>query len=96
MFVNDRYTISYGTGREALFTIVDEEFPGDNHIGRVNKITILVREYDPQGNVSSAALQGAVIGMGNRIVGVRTETPELRGKVLSQDNMESCTVILYE
>jgi hypothetical protein len=96
MFVNGKYSVSYGTNREALFTIVDEEFPGDGHLGRINRITVLVREFDGQGNAAGASLQGSIIGMGNGIVGVKTDVPELRGQVLSKDNMEACTVILYE
>jgi hypothetical protein len=34
-FVNNKFTFSYGN-REALFTIVDEEFAGHNRLGRIN------------------------------------------------------------
>jgi hypothetical protein len=96
MFDNGKYSVTYGTNKEALFTIVDEEYKGSNHLGRINKLTILVREYNADGSVGKATLQSSVIGMGNAIVGVKTALPELRGKILNHDNMAQCTVILYE
>jgi hypothetical protein len=95
MFVNDRYSVSYGS-REALFTIIDEEFAGLNNLARINRITILVREFDSSGAEKGAVLCAAVIGLGDGVVGVKSDVPELRGKTLTQDNMSKCVVILYE
>ena len=95
-FVNGKYSVKFAGNREALFTIVDEEFPGNNTMGRVNKIVILVRELDEAGNALAGALQTSIIGLGNQVVGVMSALPELRGKTLSRDNMARCTIILYE
>jgi hypothetical protein len=95
MFVNNRYTVSYGS-REALFTIVDEEFSGNNRLGRINRITVLVREFDTSGKGTGAVLCSAVIGIGDGIVGVQSEDSTLRGKLLTHENMEQCVVTLYE
>jgi hypothetical protein len=95
MFVNDRYSVQYGS-REALFTIIDEEFAGLNNLARVNRITVLVREFDSSGTEKGAVLCTTVIGLGDGIVGVKSEIPALRGKLLTQDNMEQCVVELYE
>lgn len=96
LFTNNRYSVRYGEGKEALFTIVDEEFPGLNTLGRVNRITILVRTVASDGTASDASLRTSVIGIGDGVVGVQSSVPSLRGKVLSRDNMSDTTVILYE
>jgi len=95
MFVNNKYMVSYGN-KEALFTIVDEEFAGNNNLGRINRITILVRILDKTGKEVGARLCTTVIGLGDGCVGIYSEAPELRGKVMNKDNMEKCVVILYE
>jgi hypothetical protein len=95
MFVNNRYTITYGN-REALFTIIDEEFFGNNRLGRINRVTVLVRRFDTAGAETDAALCTTVIGIGDGVVGVRSDNPALRGKLLTKDNMDRCVVELYE
>jgi hypothetical protein len=95
MFVNNRFTIAYGN-REALFTIVDEEFAGNNHLGRINRITVLVREFDTAGKESGARLCATVIGLGDGLAGVWSDNPALKGKLLTHENMEQCAVELYE
>jgi len=90
-FVNDKLLVRYGSNKEALFTIVNETFPGNNNLGRVNRITCLVRD-----NAGDASLCTTIVGMGDGIVGVRSSLPELRGKPMTQDNMENCVVELYE
>jgi hypothetical protein len=95
MFVNNRYTVVYGN-REALFTIIDEEFFGNNHLGRINRITVLVREFDTTGKEAGAVLGTTVIGLADGIVGVRSDVPALKGRLLTHENMEQCVVELYE
>jgi hypothetical protein len=95
MFVNDKYSVQYGN-REAMFTIIDEEFSGLNNLARVNRITVLVREFDNNGVEKGAVLCTTVIGLGDGIVGVKSDVPALRGKLLTQDNMEQCVVELHE
>jgi hypothetical protein len=95
MFVNNRYTVVYGN-REALFTIIDEEFFGNNHLGRINRITVLVRTFTTAGKESDAVLGTTVIGLADDIVGVKSDNPALKGKLLTHENMEQCVVELYE
>jgi hypothetical protein len=95
MFVNDKYLVQYGN-REALFTIIDEEFAGLNNLGRINRVTVLVRIFNTRKKEVSVTLCTAVIGLGDGIVGVKTDVPALHGKLLTQDNMEQCVVELYE
>jgi hypothetical protein len=95
MFVNNKYSIRYGN-REALFTIIDEEYAGLNNLARVNRITVLVRIFSAEGKEVSAILCTTVIGLGDGVVGVKTEVPALRGKLLTKNNMEQCVMELYE
>jgi hypothetical protein len=95
MFDNNTCTIRYGN-REALFTIIDEEFFGNNQFGRINRITVLVREFNEAEKETGAILCTSVIGLGDGIVGVKSDNPELRGKLMTHENMEECVVELYE
>jgi hypothetical protein len=95
-FVNNKLLVSYGGNMEALFTIVDEEFAGNNRLGRINVVTCLVRKVNADGLDGDASLCTSVIGLGDGIVGVRSDDSSLRGKLLTQDNMENCVVELYE
>jgi len=94
-FVNNEYSVVYGN-RKAVFTIIDEEFAGLNRLGRINRINVLVYEYDDDGNVSASSLCTSIIGIGDGIVGVKTDVPELRGKLMTHENMTQCVVELYE
>jgi hypothetical protein len=96
LFINNEYSLRYGEDKEALFIIVDEEFPGNERLGRIDHIIILTRTYDVQGNVSAAALRFGVIGIGDGVVGVTSSDAALIGKTLKKSNMAMCTVILYE
>jgi hypothetical protein len=95
MFINNSYTVRYGD-RAAEFTIIDEEFAGNNQLGRINRINCLVRTFDEAGSIIDEVLGTTVIGVGNNIVGVRSDYPELRGKLMTHENMDKCVVILYE
>jgi hypothetical protein len=92
LFENNAFSVRYGGNMEASFAIVDEEFAGLNTLGRVNQIVIVVKDLATQ----ERRLCSAVIGIGDGIVGVRTDEPSLRGKLLNKDNMASCVVELYE
>jgi hypothetical protein len=95
LFTDATYAISYGN-RQAVFTIIDEELPGNNRLGRINRINCTVREYDAAGVEIGAKIGMPVIGMGDMVVGVRSDNPALRGKLLNRENMDQCVVVLYE
>lgn len=95
-FVNNKFYVEYGTRQQAMFTIIDEAFKGTNDLGVINKVTCMVRQLDTSGNVISSSLSGLIIGIGDGKVGVQSDDPTLRGKVLTHNNMEQCTVTLYE
>jgi hypothetical protein len=96
LFENDKYSITYGNNRVALFTIIDEEFKGRNNLGRVNRITILTADSDNRDALTNATLRASVIGFGDQFVSIRSDDPSLRGKPLTHENMDRCIVELYE
>jgi hypothetical protein len=96
MFNGDALTVTYGSGKEVLFTIVDEELAGSNHIGRINRVTALAYTRNQDGTMKDGLICTTIIGLGDGVIGVRSDLPELRGKTLNKDNMEYCTVELYE
>jgi hypothetical protein len=95
LFTDDEYTINYGN-RTATFIIIDEELAGNHRLGRINRINCVVREFNAEGVETGARIGMPVIGLGDMIVGVRSDEPSLRGKALTRENMGSCVVILYE
>jgi hypothetical protein len=96
MFVNNKYYTAFGTNKSALFTIIDEAFQGNNRLGRINRMSCLVTTYDNARNPVESTLSLLVIGIGDGVVGVTTDVPELLGKALTHETMERCVVELSE
>jgi hypothetical protein len=96
MFVNNKLLVSYGTRQQAEFTIIDEEFMGANNLGRVNRVTCLIRKFDAANEVISTSIATTVIGIGDGKVGVTSDNADLRGKMMTHQNMAECVVELYE
>jgi len=94
LFENDEYTVQYGS-REIKFIIIDEEFLGNNRLGRINRIVILANI--PGSGDTEMMLCTGIIGLGTAgVVGIHSEYPELRGKPLTHENMDRCVIELYE
>ena len=95
LFTNNKLSVSYGN-KEALFIIVDEEFLGNNRLGKINRIVILVQTLSAAGQVVDERLCPTIIGMGDGIVGIRSDNAALRGRPINKDNMGECVVEFYE
>ncbi len=97
-FENGHFEYRYGD-KIAVFEIINEDFSARSEIGIINKILITVYNQDDSGTVLKAKnvqLQSSVIGLGNNVVGVRSDNAALRGKILSKDNIDQCVILLYE
>jgi hypothetical protein len=92
MFTHNICVVPYGDGMEATFTIIDEEFAGANTLARINCVTILIKNASSQ----EVLVGSAVIGLGDGVVGVKSDEANLRGKLMTKDNMAQCVVELYE
>jgi hypothetical protein len=96
-FVNDMYVLPFSGDKIATFVIVDEEFDdlqGERQV--FNRINIQVKRYAEDGTAISGDYGSSVIGIGNFVSGIFSDDLSLRGKLMTKDNMEVCTVRLYE
>lgn len=95
-FVDGRFSLAFGINKRATFIVVDESFLGNNNLGVINRINIFVESFDTEGEKLSGSFSTSVIGLGDGVAGVLSEDTTLLGKILSYDNIESCTIRLYE
>lgn len=96
MFTGNKLVIYYGNNKRATLTILNEQFPGMNMVGIINKITVFVEQLNTQGTVLSSKIYSPIIGIGNTDVQVTTTDSTQRGKQLTQDNMTTTVVNLVE
>lgn len=95
MFTNNEYSVSYGN-KKATFTIVDIDLSNAQYTTLVYNITCVIRIYDDAGALSDEVLGTMIAGMADDYVGVTANVDSVKGKILTKDNMSSCTVELYE
>jgi hypothetical protein len=95
-FVDGRFVQTFGTNKRATFIVVQESFYGNNKLGVVDRVNIFIESLDGSGEKVGGSFSTSVIGLGDNIAGIMTEVTELLGKMLSWDNIEQCTVRLYE
>jgi hypothetical protein len=48
------------------------------------------------GQETNAQFCTTVIGLGDGVVGIRSDDPALRSKLLNKDNMGECVILLFE
>ena len=95
-FVDGRYSVSYGTNKKATFIVVQESFYGNNDLGVVDRVNLFIETFNTDGSKAGGNFSTSVIGIGDAIAGVLTESEDLLGSLLTWDNMEQCVVRLYE
>ena len=92
-FVNDMFTTILPAGTYLVLNKVDESIltEGATEDMLIKAINIEIR--DTTGNVITCP---SVIGIGNELMQITTEHKEYEGEVLTPDNMEFCTIEIYE
>jgi hypothetical protein len=95
-FVDGRFSQSFSTNKVATFIVVKESFHGNNTLGVVDRINIFIESFDVTGAKIGGSFSSSVIGIGDALAGVLTTDTTLLGKLFSWDNLEQCTVRLYE
>jgi hypothetical protein len=95
-FVDGRYSLEYSTNKRATFIVVQESFYGNNTLGAVDRINIMIETFDTEGNKTGGNFSTSVIGVGDTLAGILTEEKTLLGKLLTYNNIEQCVIRLYE
>lgn len=96
LFTNGSYVVTQGL-KQATFTIVDEEFTGAGGMPvKIDRMICVVRTNDADGNKESEVFGALTIGLGDSNIAVTTDDITLRGKQMTQHNMEQCMVEFYE
>jgi len=95
-FVDDRFSIAYSANKRATFINVQESFQGNNDLGVVDRINIMVEAFDTDGVKTGGSFSTSIIGVGDSLVGVLSDDVNILGTTLTWDNMEQCVIRLYE
>ena len=98
LFQGGEAVITYGN-KQATFIIVNESFEGNDVENDLNRITVVVRSFDEEGELTGTAYCSPIIGVGDMIVGVIADdayAASINGTPLNKDNMIHCQVRLYE
>ena len=89
-FVNDFFSATLPDGSLLVLNIVDEDFLSDDVECIVKSLNVEIQRDD---EIISCP---CVIGISNELMQINTEYKEYEGKVLTPDNMEYCTIEVYE
>lgn len=95
LFTNGEYSVDYGD-KTATFSIIDESYNGIAGSMVIDRMICTVKSFDDAGELIDTSFASLVIGLGDELAGVTSDDNALRGKLLTKDNMASCTVELYE
>lgn len=92
-FVNDMFTTVLPDGKVMVINVIDESpLPSDESEATIFKaVNIEIR--DASGNVTPCP---SAIGVGNEFMETSTDHKEYEGEVLTPDNMEFCTIEIYD
>lgn len=95
-FTSDLWEIETENGNTLILNKVNEEFTMQiddvNYDTKVNRINIAVL---PEGEEQQIVC-GSIIGIKDEYVTVISDYPELQGKLLTEDNMEYCSIVVED
>ena len=95
-FTSDLLEIETENGNTLILNKVNEEFTMQiddvNYDTKVNRINIAVL---PEGEEQQIVC-GGIIGIKDKYVTVISDYPELQGKLLTEDNMEYCSIVVED
>lgn len=92
-FVNDIFSTILPDGGYIVLNKVDEDLlaEGDTVSCPIKAINVEIIDYE--GNIADCS---CVIGLGNDRMEIKTDYKEYEGEVLTPDNMEYCTIEIYD
>lgn len=93
IFENDFFTIGTPDGGTLRLNKIDEKLNvsvllKDVEINRIN-----IEYESSEGTVT---LCSSIIGLSNNLMEIQTNIRELEGEVLTAENMQYCTIVVYE
>lgn len=95
-FTSDLWEIETENGNTLILNKINEEFTMQiddvNYDTKVNRINIAVL---PEGEEQQIVCEG-IIGIKDKYVTVISDYPELQGKLLTEDNMEYCSIVVED
>lgn len=92
-FVNDMFTTMLSDGGYLTLNKVDESFLAEGEEEECKIKAINIELLDVDGNVTECP---CAIGLSNARMEIRTDYKEYEGEVLTPDNMEYCTIEIYD
>ena len=93
IFENDFFTIGTPDGGTLRLNKIDEKLNVSVLLKdvEINRINI---EYESSEGI--VTLCSSVIGLSNNLMEIQTNIRELEGEVLTAENMQYCTIVVYE
>ena len=93
IFENDFFTVGTPDGGTLRLNKIDEKLNVSVLLKDVviNRINIEFESYD-----GTVTLCSSIIGLSNNLMEIQTNIRELEGEVLTAENMQYCTIIVYE
>lgn len=93
IFENDFFTIGTPDGGILRLNKIDEKLNVSVLLKdvEINRINI---EYESSEGI--VTLCSSVIGLSNNLMEIQTNIRELEGEVLTAENMQYCTIVVYE
>ena len=93
IFENDFFTIGTPDGGNLRLNKIDEKLNVSVLLKdvEINRINIEFESYD-----GTVTLCSSIIGLSNNLMEIQTNIKELEGEVLTAENMQYCTIVVYE
>ena len=90
---NDFFTVGTPDGGTLRLNKIDEKLNVSVLLKdvEINRINIEFESYD-----GTVTLCSSIIGLSNNLMEIQTNIRELEGEVLTAENMQYCTIIVYE
>ena len=90
---NDFFTIGTPDGGTLRLNKIDEKLNVNALLEdvEINRINIEFESYE-----GTVTLCSSVIGLSNNLMEIQTNIKELEGEVLTAENMQYCTIVVYE
>ena len=92
-FENDFFTIGTPDGGTLRLNKIDEKLNVNTLLEdvEINRINIEFESYE-----GTVTLCSSVIGLSNNLMEIQTNIKKLEGEVLTAENMQYCTIVVYE